>query len=569
MTISSTQSVAVLLGNGVTSVWDFSFVSDASNYIFVTYTNADGVATILQDSQYTLTINPPTTGQLWSNSFSIEYPLVGSPIANGTSLTVQRILPLQQLTSLSNQGNFYPAAVEAALDTLEMQIQQVSARTGAYRGVWATGTAYNFGDIVQDGVNGAYTNNIYVAAQGNTSGVWATDLANGDWVLSISVATLQPGSFPLTGGTISGNLAVTGHTTFEGVTSTGATGTGKLVYASAPTLTALNISGLTASELIATDGSNNLVSTAVLPNGTTATTGSEGDVSTEVSTNQFANSILSGIDDFRLTLTSGTPVTTGDVTGAITIYCTPYKGNRIALYDGTRWNLRTSAEFSLALGTLTSGLPYDVFCYDNSGVPALEFLAWTSGTVRATTLAYQDGVLSKTGALTRRYLGTFYTTATTTTEDSVANRYLWNYYNRIKRSMARKETTASWTYSTATLRQANGSTSNQLNFVVGVAEDSVEASVGGLEVVSSGVLRTVASTIGLDSTTAAATGVLAGIVTVGTNQLSVTSAKFVGIPSVGVHYLAWLEGGAGADTQTWYATAAFSLYAGIEGSVFA
>jgi hypothetical protein len=37
-------------------------------------------------------------------------------------------------------------------------------------------------------------------------------------------------------GTLSGTLAVTGHTTFEGVTSTGATGTGALVYATSPAL---------------------------------------------------------------------------------------------------------------------------------------------------------------------------------------------------------------------------------------------------------------------------------------------------------------------------------------------
>ena len=93
-----------------------------------------------------------------------------------------------------------------------MEIQQVSARGGSWRGVWATGIVYNYGDIVQDGVNGAYTNNIYVCATANTSGVWATDLANGDWVLVISVATLQPpGSFlPLSGGTINGILNVNG-----------------------------------------------------------------------------------------------------------------------------------------------------------------------------------------------------------------------------------------------------------------------------------------------------------------------------------------------------------------------
>ena len=36
--------------------------------------------------------------------------------------------------------------------------------------------------------------------------------------------------------TLSGTLSVTGHTTFEGVTSTGATGTGKIVYDHTPTL---------------------------------------------------------------------------------------------------------------------------------------------------------------------------------------------------------------------------------------------------------------------------------------------------------------------------------------------
>jgi hypothetical protein len=141
------------------------------------------------------------------------------------------------------------------------------------------------------------------------------------------------------------------------------------------------------------------------------------------------------ICDFRLTLTTAVPVTTSDVTGATTIYCTPFNGNSIALYDGTNWNLRQSAEFSIALGTLTSGKPYDVFCYDNSGTPTLELLAWTNDTTRATALTRQDGILCKSGALTRRYLGSFYTTSTTTTEDSFVKRYLFNYYNRVEKPL--------------------------------------------------------------------------------------------------------------------------------------
>lgn len=259
-----------------------------------------------------------------------------------------------------------------------------------------------------------------------------------------------------------------------------------------------------------------------------------------------------GIQDFRLSLTTGVAVTTADVTGASaqTIYAVPYKGNRIALYNGTKWVQYTSAQFSLALGTLTATRPYDVFCYQNAGVPTLEFLAWTNGTTRATNLAYQDGVLVKSGDATRRYLGTFYTVNTTQTEDSVANRFLWNYYHRARRGMSRAETTATWAYSTNTLRQANASTSNQLNFVIGVAEDTVEAQCSANAVGSGTTLRGVIVGIGLNSTTTNSAQVQ--VKGFSTTVAPVPSlAAYNGVPAAGINYLAWLEAGAGADTQTW------------------
>lgn len=81
--------------------------------------------------------------------------------------------------------------------------------------------------------------------------------------------------------------------------------------------------------------------------------------------------IHQSINDFRLSLTTGVPITTSDVVAATTIYCTPYSGNQISLYDGAQWNVISSAQFSLALGTLTNVTMYDVFCYNNSGVPTL------------------------------------------------------------------------------------------------------------------------------------------------------------------------------------------------------
>lgn len=260
-------------------------------------------------------------------------------------------------------------------------------------------------------------------------------------------------------------------------------------------------------------------------------------------------------NEFRLTLTSGTAVTTADVTGAATVYCTPYKGNRISLYSGTGWDEFHSAEFSLALGTLSSGKPYDIFCYANAGVPTLEFLAWTNDTTRATALVLQDGTYVKSGAATRRYLGTFYTTAATTTEDSIANRYLWNYYNRVQRSMKRVETTASWTYTTATWRQANANTSNQLNFVLGVYEDAVIATAVGYSS-NSGASVMQSTAIGLDSTSAVSADC------VGATVAGAISAIFSGVSvyrststlAAGKHSLMWLEYSVAATTTTWRGT---------------
>lgn len=275
-------------------------------------------------------------------------------------------------------------------------------------------------------------------------------------------------------------------------------------------------------------------------------------------------SVDSKVQEFRLTLTTATPVTTSDVTGATTIYCTPYKGNRIALYDGTNWNIRTSAEVSLALGTLTSGIPYDVFCYDNAGTPTLEFLAWTNTTTRATGLTYQDGVLVKSGTATRRYLGTFMTTSTTQTEDSLAKRFLWNYYNRCSRPMRRYESTASWTYTTATWRQANNSAANQLAFVVGVAEDEVRIDVDVSANNTSSCQANVAIGINVTNSPTSRSS-LANIPAAGWMNYSV---NYTYIPSAGYSYAAWLEYSQATGTTTWRGANSPENY-GLEGSILA
>ncbi len=288
---------------------------------------------------------------------------------------------------------------------------------------------------------------------------------------------------------------------------------------------------------------------------------------TLATTTQVANPNL--IAQGRLTLTTGVAVTTADVTGAsaVTIYFTPYKGSQIGLYDGsTKWDLVTFSEINIAVPSTTNTM-YDVFCFNSSGTATLEVLAWTNDTTRATALVLQDGIYVKSGATTRRYLGSFRTTGTSgQTEDSLVKRYLWNYYNRCLRPMKAVDATASWNYSTATYRQANANTANQLDMVIGVSEDQVIAHATHKGVSSGATQRAVGTGIGIDSTTVnSATTYINQLVTNAFAMIIV--ADYVGFPGIGRHFLAWLEIGAGGDTQTFVGNNGSTLIDGITGII--
>jgi hypothetical protein len=162
----------------------------------------------------------------------------------------------------------------------------------------------------------------------------------------------------------------------------------------------------------------------------------------------------------RLTLASGTPITSTDQTAKTTVYYTPYIYDRIQLWDGSSWTQTVFSETSLALGTVTSGQCYDVFAYLSSGTLALEKLAWTSTTARATNVTLQDGRLCKSGDKTRFLLGTFLTTSTTTTEDSGAKRYLCNANNDVYKTIPEIFTLNSHAYNSATIRAINNDAAN-------------------------------------------------------------------------------------------------------------
>lgn len=170
----------------------------------------------------------------------------------------------------------------------------------------------------------------------------------------------------------------------------------------------------------------------------------------------------------RLTLETGVPVSTSDQLAKTTLYYTQHLHNVISIFDGSAWQEFATAEISVAVPA-TTVTPFDVFIYDDAGTRKLETLDWTNDTTRATAIVLQDGVYVKSGATTRKYLGTCRTTGVSgQCEDSEENRLVWNHYNKVPRKLKKRDTNTDWTYATATWRQARGDADNDVGLVVGV-----------------------------------------------------------------------------------------------------
>jgi hypothetical protein len=133
------------------------------------------------------------------------------------------------------------------------------------------------------------------------------------------------------------------------------------------------------------------------------------------------------------------------------------------------------------------------------------------------------------------------------------------------------EATNSWNYTTATLRQANGNTANQLDFVRGRDEDSAEASIAA-SFSSTAPNVIVSGGIGLDAPNALAAdsdAAYQAVAALGTVQQM--RASYRGNPGIGRHFLAWLEYATASGTTTWYGDNNVVTIArsGIQGSVLA
>jgi hypothetical protein len=306
----------------------------------------------------------------------------------------------------------------------------------------------------------------------------------------------------------------------------------------------------------------------------------------------------------RLTVTSGTPVTTTDVVAATSLWFAPLStgtGGNCPIYNGTvmrQYPFMASDTDTVGLvitlggataPTIAASTNYDAFVALDSGTVRLgSGPAWTvstgtgsdtRGTGAGTTeLEFYKGIWVNKNSIVLRYangltftaaarqatcVGSFRTVAAGQTEDSMAKRYVSNMYNWEPRKCKNvTETAGVWTYSSATPRQANGNTANQLDILVCMAGPMLEACARG-STDTTGALGTIG--IGINSVTVNSADEFqtAG----GTNRNPIT-ASLETYPTIGRTFYPWLEFASSATPTVSFEGQVAYAQSGISGKIW-
>ncbi|MHC8321198.1 phage tail fiber domain-containing protein [Pseudomonas sp. GB2N2] len=119
MTVSNTTSVVQYNGNGVTVAWPTGYRFFKNTDLVVTKRSVSGTTTLLTlNTDYSVSGANSVTG----GTVTTTNPLLGG--ATPELLTIARVLTVQQLTDLRNQGDYFAEIHEDVFDYLTMLIQQ-------------------------------------------------------------------------------------------------------------------------------------------------------------------------------------------------------------------------------------------------------------------------------------------------------------------------------------------------------------------------------------------------------------------------------------------------------------
>lgn len=143
-------------------------------------------------------------------------------------------------TATAFQASYHgaPTFTDASVGTITDAFNSVFVAPSAAGGSLVITRSHTLGILDSTSASSSITGGLVVSA---TFGTTATSVGIGG-------GNINAGGT----GTFGGTLSVTGHTTFEGVTSTGATGTGKLVYDGTPTLVTPVLGAATGTSIVLT-----------------------------------------------------------------------------------------------------------------------------------------------------------------------------------------------------------------------------------------------------------------------------------------------------------------------------
>lgn len=125
MTVSSQTSSETFDGNGVTTIWPlpFRFFNNSDIHAYLVDPATQATTPLVLGTDYTL------TGAGLPEQFGVSPGTIATivPVPNLKQLYVERIMDVEQLTDIVNQGRFFPEVHEDVFDSLTMFIQQNSA----------------------------------------------------------------------------------------------------------------------------------------------------------------------------------------------------------------------------------------------------------------------------------------------------------------------------------------------------------------------------------------------------------------------------------------------------------
>lgn len=145
--ISTETSKVRYSGNDSTTVFPltFPFLEDSHLEVIVADEN-DVQTTLVLDTDYSVSGAGGSSG-------SVTYPISGEPLPAGHTITINRVVPLKQLTDFENQGGFFAETHEDAFDYVTMALQQMQEELD--RSVKVSVTSGESGEDILDSIDEA------------------------------------------------------------------------------------------------------------------------------------------------------------------------------------------------------------------------------------------------------------------------------------------------------------------------------------------------------------------------------------------------------------------------------